>query len=230
MIERDDGTLCLPTRGDPSYERAIGYRRYWLGVDLGQVNDPSAFVLIRDERIPYWDRNRQRLGERQRAIVWADFVRDTSYSAISDYIRTILTRPAIRGRVKLAIDATGVGRAFSDFLAEKQIEHVAVTITAGAATSRKGRYHNVAKNVLLGDLANGLETKKVIVAHDLPLRERFMQELESFEVKTTAAGNTVLDARATEHHADLVVAAAIALYHSNVGAGFTGEAPVAGYW
>lgn len=68
---------------------------------------------------------------------------------------------------------------------------------------------------LLGDLANGLETKKVIVAHHLPLRDRFMQELESFEVKTTAAGNTVLDARATEHHADLAVAAALALYLSN---------------
>ena len=41
-----------------------------------------------------------------------------------------------------------------------------------------------------------------------------MQELESSEVKTTAAGNTILDARATEHHADLAIAAAIALYLS----------------
>ena len=57
-----------------------------------------------------------------------------------------------------------------------------------------------------------------------------MAELESFEVKTTAAGNTILDSRATEHHADLAIAAAIALYSSNVGAGFTGEAAVAGYW
>lgn len=42
-----------------------------------------------------------------------------------------------------------------------------------------------------------------------------MQELESFEVKTTAAGNQVLDARATEHHADLAIAAAIAFYASS---------------
>ena len=53
------------------------------------------------------------------------------------------------------------------------------------------------------------------MAHDLPLRDRFMQELESFEVKTTAAGNTVLNAPASEHHADLAIAAAIALYLSN---------------
>lgn len=82
-------------------------------------------------------------------------------------------------------------------------------------TSRKGRYHNAAKNVLPGNLANGLETRKVIVAHDLPLRDSFMRELESFEVKMTTAGNTVLDARATEHQADLAMAAAIAFYLSN---------------
>jgi hypothetical protein len=57
-----------------------------------------------------------------------------------------------------------------------------------------------------------------------------MRELESFQVKTTTVGNTVLDARATEHHADLAVASAIALYLSNVGAGFTGERAISGYW
>jgi len=39
--------------GEDHYERVVGCRRYWLGADLGQVNDPSAFVLIRDERIPF---------------------------------------------------------------------------------------------------------------------------------------------------------------------------------
>ncbi len=115
-------------------------------------------------------------------------------------------------------------------LIEKQLAQAAITITAGTAVSRKDRHHHVAKTVLLGDLANALETHHLQIAHDLLPRDRFMQELESFEVKTTAAGNTVLDARATEHHADLAVAAAIALYLSKVGAGFTGEGRLAGYW
>lgn len=42
--------------------------------------------------------------------------------------------------------------------------------------------------------------------------------------------HTVLDALATETPANLTVAAAIALYLSNAGTGFTGEAAVAGYW
>ena len=81
---------------------------------------------------------------------------------------------------------------------------------------RRLGYHNVPKTILLGDLANGLETRKLIAAHDLPLRGRLMQELEAFEVKTTSAGNQVLDARRTDDsHADLAIAAAIALYASS---------------
>jgi hypothetical protein len=64
-------------------------------------------------------------------------------------------------------------------------------------------------------LASSFKTCALDIAHDPPLRDRFMQELGSFEVKTTAAGNTALDARATEQHADLAIAAAIALYLSN---------------
>ena len=78
-------------------------------------------------------------------------------------------------------------------------------------------------------MATRATTTSSLITYDLPLRDRITAELESLEVKTTAAGNTVLDARATEHHADLAVAAAIALYHSNVGAELTGEAAVAGY-
>lgn len=80
-------------------------------------------------------------------------------------------------------------------------------------------------------VANALEARHLQIAYDLPLRDRFMQELELFEVKTTTAGNQVLDASRTDgHHADLAIAAAIALYNSNIGAGFTGEAAIAGYW
>ena len=106
---------------------------------------------------------------------------------------------------------------------EKQIDHAAITITVGTVTSQKGRHHHVVKTMLIGDLTNALKTRHLQIAHNLPQRDRLMQELESFEVKTTAAGNQILNARATEHPADLAIAAAIALYHSNVDAGFTGE-------
>ena len=213
IIERDDGTLVLPIHSDPVRKRAVGYRRYWLGLDLGR-NDPSALVLIRDEQIPEWGQYDQELGERQRSIVWTDRIRDTAYTDIVDYVQRIMTRPAIARRVNLAIDATGLGGPFSDFLTARQIPHAAITITGGEATSRKGHVHHVAKNALIGGLANAMEQRHLTVAHDLPECDQLKAEFAAIEVKVTTAGNSVLVASAADHHSDLAIAAALAWYHS----------------
>lgn len=231
-VWRPDGTVVLRSGFDPASDRVVGgYRRFYLGVDLGQT-DPSAFVVVQDERLPHWRRHRQELGLRQRTVVWCDFLKDTSYSAIADYIVAIMAKPPLRGRTKFAFDSTGSGKPFGSMLKERQIPFTAVTITAGNAITKRGNEHHVAKNELLGRFANGLETQDLRIAHDLPLRERLEREIAAFETKTTNAGNVVLDAsRSSETgHADLAVAAAIAFYLSNNVAGLTGEAPVAGYW
>lgn len=64
------------------------------------------------------------------------------------------------------------------------------------------------------------------------MRRRIIDELEAFEMRVTQAGNQVLNVTRDDNvgHGDLAIAAALALYHSNTVAGFTGEAPVAGYW
>ena len=85
---------------------------------------------------------------------------------------------------------------------------------------------------MIGDLANALETKKLLISADLPLRDRIMREFEAFEVRVTAAGNQVLNIARSEDvgHGDLAIAAALALYHSNNLPGYTGEAKLEGYW
>ena len=41
---------------------------------------------MQEGRVPLWEGAGQKVGERRRVIVWADYLRDTSYSAISQYI------------------------------------------------------------------------------------------------------------------------------------------------
>ena len=230
MIERDDGTLCLPTKNDPGAERALGHRRYFLGCDPGQ-QDPTALVLLRDERIPFWDGGRQKLGDRQRAIVWCDTIKDTSYTAILQYLVDVMNKPAIRGKVKLGIDATGLGRPLSDFLIERQVSHVAVTIMGGATSSTSGYRVNVGKTDLLGVLANHLETGGLTVAGDLPMRDQLIADLSALEIKITNAGNQVLDAKRKDgSHSDLAIAAAIALLVSNQAFMGSHEVKCEGYW
>lgn len=231
-VWRLDGTVVLRSGFDPASDRVVGgYRRFYLGVDLGQT-DPSAFVALQDERLPFWRGHRQELGPRQRTIVWADFLKDTSYSAIADYVVTVMAKPPLHGRTKFAFDSTGLGKPFGSMCKERQIAHTAVTITAGSAITKRGNEHHVAKNELLGRFANGLETQDLRIAHDLPLRDRLEREIAAFETKTTNAGNIVLDAtRSSETgHADLAVAAAIAFYLSDNAPRAFSEAQIAGYW
>ena len=66
-VWRPDGTVVLRCGFDPASLRIVGgYRRFYLGVDLGQT-DPSAFVVIQDERLPHWRGYRQELGPRRAA-------------------------------------------------------------------------------------------------------------------------------------------------------------------
>ena len=69
-------------------------------------------------------------------------------------------------------------------------------MTGGMTASRKGRFWNVSKNILITDLASAIETRHLTIA-------------------AARTGRRWTYSATSEHHADLAVAAAIALYLSN---------------
>jgi hypothetical protein len=211
---RQDGKVALAVpNNDPVVERVFGHSRYWLGMDLGR-NDPSAFVLLHDEQLPVYRNGKQVLGRRTRTVVWADRVGDTAYTDLARYVAILLAKPELQGRTKLIIDASGLGQPFSDVLNEGGIDHYAAVMTAGQAWSKKGQKVTVAKNVLLETLATGFETGSLTVAHDLPLKDQLINEIQSFELGQTSAGNLVLQGGGRGHHADMAIALALAYFGS----------------
>jgi hypothetical protein len=210
-----DGTAVLPTGNDPASERVKGYSRYWLGVDLAQAQDNTALVCVHDECLPVWAGGRQALGPRRRTIVFADKFKGVSYpDVVSHVIRTMLKEP-LRGRTKLVIDASGLGRVVSDLLHEQRINHHAIQMTVGQNWVEKDRYVNVGKMLLLETLSLLFATGDLTFAHDLPLREDILAELESFQLEQTAAGNQIIvQGKSGAHHGDLVVALAVAVFAS----------------
>jgi hypothetical protein len=78
------------------------------------------------------------------------------------HIAALLQRAPLLGRVSTVIDATGVGRAFTDLIREVGVTFTPVTITAGSSQSRGERgYWHVAKSILLSELAAQLETGRL---------------------------------------------------------------------
>ena len=230
LIRLERGRIALRSGPDPAIER-IGHDRFFLGLDLGR-NDPSALVLVQDTRLPEWESSmRQVLGKRTRTVVFADRIRVISYTDIAAHVAAMLAKPDLQLRTTLCVDATGLGGPFCDVLTEGGVDHLAITMTAGAAWSRKDNRVSVAKNTLLETLAGGFETATLQIAHDLPLKAELMGEIASFELASTAAGNLVLQGGGKGHHADMAIALALGFFASeNLQAGFTGTGQLAGAW
>lgn len=220
-----DGTVVLRTGNDPAVEKVNGWSRYWLGVDLAQAQDNTALVCVHDECLPLWGGgSRQVLGPRKRTIVFADKFKGVSYpDVVSHVIRTMLKEP-LRGRARLVIDASGLGRVVSDLLFEQRVEHHAIQMTVGQNWVKKDRYVNVGKTLLLETLSLLFATGDLTFAHDLPLRGDILAELETFQLEMTAAGNQVItQGKSGAHHGDLAIALAAACFASeHLLPGFTG--------
>lgn len=220
-----DGTVVLPTRNDPAAETVKGWSRYWLGVDLAQAQDNTALVAVHDECLPEWGGgSRQVLGPRRRTVVFADKFRGVSYpDIVSHVIRTMLKEP-LRGRTRLVIDGSGLGRVVSNLLDDQGVQHDAIQMTVGQNWARKDRYVNVGKTLLLETLSLLFATGDLTFAHDLPLREDILAELETFQLEQTAAGNQVItQGKSGAHHGDLSIALAVAMFASeHLLPGYTG--------
>lgn len=76
--------------------------------------------------------------------------------------------------------------------------------------SRKGKDVTCAKTILLENMAVGLETGALTIAHDLQGKQDLLNEVASSEFGTTSAGNLVLQGGGKGHHADRAIALVLA--------------------
>lgn len=205
-----DGRVVLPTNADPAAAGMTvnGWVKHHVGMDLGR-NDPSAIVAIRDECFPQFTGRgfEQELGERRCTVVFQETIQLYSYTDLADFL---VRRLGQIPNWTLAIDASGLGAPFSSTLDNAGIEHFAVVMTAGTSLSRKGKDVTCAKTLLLENMAVGLETGTLTIAHDLDGKQDLLNEIASFELASTSAGNLVLQGGGRGHHADRAIATALA--------------------
>lgn len=206
LIYHDDGRVTVNTGGDPGVRSIAGWSRHSVGLDLGR-SDPTALVIVKDECLPVLANDLLVLGPRNRTVVYHETIAQTSYTDIANYLSRFLFK--LRAWV-LTIDASGLGGPFSDQLHAAGIEHWAVTMTGGEGMNRNRYKVSCSKNLLLETMASGFETGDLMIAGDLPQKDLLLQEVASFELATTSAGNLVLQGGGKGHHADRAVALALA--------------------
>ncbi len=202
--------------------------RFLVGLDVGQVNDPTALVVLDRTAGGYDLRHLERLlGQPYPKVV-------SHVAGLMNRLDTTFPRSRIEitdGLYKeepvalLAVDATGVGKAVVDMLreADMPVRLIPVTVTSGHDVNGDARTgFRVPKRDLVGCAQVLLQSRRLRIARELPLADTLVQELSTFKVKITAAANETFEAWHESQHDDLVFALALACWLGE------GKAPLGG--
>lgn len=215
LVFMPDGRVVNETNHDPAIARVTGYQNYWVAADLGQANDNSAVVVVKDEALPIVDAGKIVVGPRNRTVVYADRFRGVSYVDVVDHLIRLKNAPPFGGKSHLVIDGTSIGRVVSDMLHAQNVPHFAIQMTAGQDWSKKGRYVNASKTLMVENLAVQFAAGEIKFAHDLLLRAEIEADLASFTTQTTAAGNQIIaQSRSASGHGDLGIALIVGAFAS----------------
>jgi len=201
---------------------------YVLAVDIGQANDYTALVVL--DSYGVWKRKdgsasspsdwpSDRVADRRHDVVHAERFRGLSYPAQIERIRERhgeLQRISVErrnSRVRVVVDATGVGKPILDALREAGLRARGVIITGGETASRDGGIDRVPKRELVTTLQVALQAGRLQIAADLPLAETLLSEFRGFKVKITLNGHARfgndVGAWREQDHDDLVLATAL---------------------
>jgi hypothetical protein len=182
------------------------------GLDLGQAQDYTALACVEQVQGEYGKEFNVRHLHRW-PLGTAYTAAEGEPNGIAEDLADLIDqagRPVI-----LVLDATGCGRPVVDIfrrygLGVRQL--VPVTITAGSQTTHTAGWWNVPKRDLAGAVAVGLEQRSLHIAPTLKLAPVLAQELTTFRVKVTAAGNETFESWRERDHDDLVLAMALAVW------------------
>ena len=181
--------------------------KYTLGLDLGQVKDYTALVIL------------ERHGEAEQAVFHARhlqrFPLGTPYPAIVSSVARMLQLPPLKDETpRLAVDETGVGSPVVDLFRQAELNATLhpVHITGGSTINHDRGVEYVPKRDLVSVVQVALQTDKLKVASALPEAQTLVRELQDFQVKITDAANDTYGAWREGTHDDLVLAVALALY------------------
>jgi hypothetical protein len=149
----------------------------------------------------------------------------TGYPEMAAEVAKLVEKPPLDHPL-LAIDQTAVGEGVVEPFCQARPKAVlhAVVITGGHEISREGAWR-VPKMELVAAVQVLLQSHRLKFAR-LPERDVLVEELQTFKVKPTLAGNDSLEAWRETDHDDLVLAVALAAWLGEEVRSFMAREPI----
>ncbi len=184
---------------------------YFAGLDLGQSHDYTALTIAerivpREGKVSYHFRYLERLKL------------GTPYPAQVGHVKAVLEQAALKGRVTLALDYTGVGRPVADMFRVARIQCSLYTVGIHGGDKvlwdEEDRYLvKVPKRDLVASVQVLLQSGRLKIAEALPEAKTLVKELLNFKVKIDPqTAHDSYSAWRENIHDDLVLAVALACW------------------
>jgi hypothetical protein len=189
-----------------------------VGVDVGQLADPSAMAVVSSRNSRIFALRLERLPLRQPYPQQARRLA-TLVANLRRYAIESATRPADRSQpITVLVDVTGIGRATFDLLEEaittSNTRIFAVTLTAGSERKRNGSELHIPKQDLIDNLRRVMEERRLEVPSSSREFRTLISELRTFLGRKESASTLTTGARSGAHD-DLVIALSLACYGCN---------------
>jgi hypothetical protein len=188
---------------------------WWIGLDLGKLQNPSALAIAEREVLMAEDGRPLRTAtgapcSKLRIRSLKRFPLGEAYEEVARVVGNLMKRPDLPG-IRLAVDCTGVGIGILERIDREvpiQSRVYPVIVTAGEHPNRKDRYWHVPKRTLAGSLRAMLEASDIVIASELEFATALRQELLSFEVRINNYAHEQFEAKPGDYD-DLVIACAL---------------------
>jgi len=196
--------------------------RFLLGVDLGEMNDPTAFVLtehvraVEDPNIadtPRWDRRPKKIRNEYATRKIERPPLGTSYPDIVRRTKAILQHPDIVGETQLIVDATGVGIPVIEMMKEEGLNPIGIWITGGDQWSKVDYGYRVPKRDIATAAQIVFQSRRIKIARSLELAPVMIQEMGNFRIKIENQHDKY-EAWRSGQHDDIVLSQAIILWYA----------------
>jgi hypothetical protein len=206
----------------------------FVGLDLGQAQDPTALVLLeRPLRVESYINEMDSgwyAASDVPSLKWVDLTRrspelhlralrrwqlGTGYPQIVQDVANLLSRLPHPQQTALVIDWTGVGRPVFDMFVVAGLAPIGIAIHGGDKVIAVDGGYRVPARDLAGAVQSLLQRRHLKFAADLPLLGVLKGELQNFRVKIDpATAHDSYSAWRENQHDDCVLATAVAAWYA----------------
>ena len=202
---------------------------FLIGVDLGQARDYTAIVILQRREIlaPEGLNVEQYNPALQAGVSIVNLFElrhierpalGTSYPAIVDRLKIILSASELQTQLVVVVDQTGCGRPVLDMMRREGIGPlVGITVTGGATVQETEDGYHVPKKELVSALQIYLQSGRLKISSALPEAPTLRNEILNFRVKVRLkTGEESFEAWREGEHDDLVLATALPLWYAHL--------------